>query len=126
MTVVLDASALLALVGHEAGWEAVEDVLDRAIMSAVNLAEVFAKLEERRYSLERARDNLSSSGIEVVAFDEAAAYASGKLRMTTRLAGLSLGDRACLALAAARDAPALTADRTWAKLDLGLDIRLIR
>jgi PIN domain nuclease of toxin-antitoxin system len=126
MTMVLDASALLALVTREPGWEAVDAALDGAIMSAVNLAEAFAKLEERRYGSDRARANISSSGIEVVPFDEAAAYESGKLRMATRAAGLSLGDRACLALAATRKAPVLTTDRAWVRLNLGFDIRLVR
>lgn len=126
MTVVLDASALLALVAHEPGWEAVDAALDGAIMSAVNLAEAFAKLEERRYGLDRARTNVVASGIEIVPFDETAAFETAKLRPMTRRLGLSLGDRACLALAAGRKLPALTTDRIWAKLDLGLDIRVLR
>jgi PIN domain nuclease of toxin-antitoxin system len=126
MTVVLDASALLALVAHEPGWETVDAALDGAIMSAVNLAEAFAKLEERRYGLDRARANVAASGIEIVRFDEAAAVETARLRPMTRRQGLSLGDRACLALAAERKLPVLTTDRAWAALDLGLDVRVVR
>lgn len=126
MTVVLDASALLALLHEEVGWQVVDCVVEGSIMSAVNLAEVFSKLEERSYDLDRARGNIASSGIEIVPFDELAAFASGKLRATTRKAGLSLGDRACLALAQARKLPVLTTDRAWTKLEIPVEIRPIR
>ena len=123
--IVLDASALLAVVNQEPGWQAV--VAYRAPMiSAVNLAEVYAKLEERGSPSSHARSNLAASGVEVITFDETQAYLSGQLRMSTRRAGLSFGDRACLAAAMSRDLPVLTGDRSWATLDVGIEVGLFR
>ena len=62
----------------------------------------------------------------MVRFDRTAAYRAGLLRVATRQAGLSFGDRACLALAAERGVPALTADRRWSELALDIDVRLVR
>jgi PIN domain nuclease of toxin-antitoxin system len=124
--VVLDASALLTLLHQEVGWQIVDRAVDGSVMSAVNLAEVFSKLEERSYELDRARANIASSGIEIVPFDEQAAFEVGKLRTATRAAGLSLGDRACLALARTRSLPVLTTDRAWTKLDIGVEVRAVR
>ena len=126
MTAVLDASALLALLHEEPGWQTVDQAIEGSVMSAVNLAEVVSKLEERSYGTDRARANIAASAIEIVPFDEQAAFESGRLRTATRKAGLSLGDRACLVLARTRKLPVLTTDRAWTKLDIGVEIRAIR
>jgi PIN domain nuclease of toxin-antitoxin system len=126
VTIVLDSSAILAVFHREPGWERVDAEIDDAIISAVNLAEVVAKVEDRGYPSERVRANLAGSALRIVAFDEDAAYLTGRLRPSTRMAGLSLGDRACLALAMAHDLPVMTADRAWAKLDLGIEVRVFR
>lgn len=76
--------------------------------------------------VEKAVRQFHRLGLEVVPFGEADALASAELRTSTRHAGLSLADRACLALAIRENAPVITADRAWARLDLGLDIQLIR
>lgn len=121
---VVDASALLALLNRESGEERVADALaDDAAMSAVNLSEVVAKLIDAGRREAEIRAAIEPLGILIIEFDADAAFAAGLLRRTTRQTGLSLGDRACLAVAQQLDAPALTADRTWADLDLGdLDI----
>lgn len=124
--IVLDASALLAVFNNEAGADRVIAVLPVAVISAVNLAEVVTKLQERGMPDDRIRANIAALELSVDPFGEAMAIETGLLRTTTHAAGLSLGDRACLALAHARRAPAFTADRSWTTLDMSADIELIR
>jgi len=126
MSVVLDSSALLAFIQAESGGEAVAGVVGEALMSSVNLAEVITKLVERTGSLEIARMALGMASVDVVDFDRPQAEQAGLLVKTTRSHGLSLGDRACLALAMREGVPVLTADRIWAKLKLNIEVRLIR
>ena len=124
--VVFDSSAILALVHRERGAEIVQLHAGSAIVSAVNVGELGARLVDRGMSEPQIRTILDSIGVDVVPFDEEQAYMSAALRSHTRVKGLSLGDRACLALAKVRGVPALTADRIWATIDVGVDIRLIR
>ncbi len=124
--VVLDASAILALLNDEPGAAAVAAALEDAVVSAVNLSEVVAKLLEVGLSREEADEALGGLGLEVQPFDETAAWAAGALRAATRRTGLSLGDRACLALARELGVPALTADAAWLKAATGADVRLVR
>jgi ribonuclease VapC len=126
MTVVLDASALLAVFHKETGWEQVDRELDDAVISAVNFSEVIAKVEERGYPSDMIRESLAGSSLDIAPFDEPAAYVAGKLRPSTKAAGLSFADRVCLALAKMRTLPVLTADRRMTTLDLGLEVRVIR
>jgi ribonuclease VapC len=124
--VVLDASALLAILNRESGADEVAAHLPRALVSTVNLSEVVAVLVTHGMpgaAVHRAIDGLA---LTVVDFDAEQAYAAGFLRVATRASGLSLGDRACLSLAAQLEIPVLTADRCWTELDLGLDVHLIR
>jgi len=109
-SVVLDASALLALVYAEPGSDVVGALLPNARISAVNLSEVAAKLAEGGMTAPDIHAALDGLGLSVVPFDADLAYAAGLLRAATKAAGLSLGDRACLALAARLGLPALTAD----------------
>lgn len=124
--IVLDASALLAVFNDEAGAERVIERLAVATISAVNLAEVAAKLQERGMPDDRVRANIEALELTIEPFGESQAIEAGLLRAVTRSAGLSLGDRACLAFARQRGVPALTADRAWKKLDLGVLIELVR
>jgi PIN domain nuclease of toxin-antitoxin system len=124
--VVLDASALMAVLREEPGAAAVEAVLDHAAISAVNLSEVQAKLVERGTAAELAWSSLVDLDLEVIDFDVSQARVAGDLRSLTRAQGLSLGDRACLALAQALGLPAMTADRAWAGLAVGIEIRTVR
>jgi PIN domain nuclease of toxin-antitoxin system len=124
--IVLDASALMAVLREEPGAAAVEAVLDDAAISAVNLSEVQAKLVERGTAAELAWSSLIDLDLDVVDFDAAQARIAGDLRALTRAQGLSLGDRACLALAQALGLPAMTADRAWAGLEVGIEIRTVR
>ncbi len=126
--VVLDASAVLALVYREPGHDQVLDRLPGAVISSVNWAEIVAKLAQRQHpDPAAAAEAVRALGIEVIAFSTAHAVRAGLLWSSTRAAGLSLGDRACLALAAATpDAVTLTSDRAWVNLAIDTTIQLIR
>ena len=123
---MLDASALLALVHREAGAERVKAALPAAVLSTVNLAEVVTKLVERGMPPDDIADLLQSFDLDLHAFDETLAFETGVLRASTRGRGLSLGDRACLALARRLGASVLTADRAWQGLALGVPIEMLR
>lgn len=124
--VVLDSSALLCLLNDEPGVARVAAALPNAAISAVNLSEAVAKLRERGLSAVEVRAALAGLSLDVRPFAGEQAYAAGDLRPATRALGLSLGDRACLALAAELGQPALTADRDWSKLELGIEIEVVR
>lgn len=123
---VLDASALLAASLGELGGERVEAVIPRSCISAVNLAEVMARLQRDGADLSIYLQELGQTGLEIVPFDLEQAALTAGLLPRTRPYGLSLGDRACLALAIGRGLPIVTADRVWAELGLPVDVRLIR
>jgi PIN domain nuclease of toxin-antitoxin system len=116
--VVLDSSAILALINLEKGHEKVQATLPQASISSVNLAEVLSKFAERNLSVEESYEDLMQLGLRVVDFDSEQAQKTADLRPATRHLGLSLGDRACLALAKSLKATAVTADRAWAGLKI--------
>ena len=123
---VLDASALLALLNAEKGADRVQDLLPQAVISAVNLAEVVTRLSAIGMPEAEIRNTLALLGLETIPFGEEQAYQAGLLYPPTQPLGLSLGDRACLALAKTTTATAVTADRAWGDLDIGIAINLIR
>lgn len=123
---VLDSSAVLAIAFDEQGGRDLARILPLGAISAVNATEVVSRLIDRGEEAEGAREVFSAFGLEVVAFDSEQAHAAAALRKATRQAGLSLGDRACLALADARSARVITADRAWADLNVGVEIEVIR
>ena len=124
--VVLDASALLALLNAETGSELVAEALPVATISTVNLSEVVAKLADAGMPDEAIREALQGLHLDADPFDLEQAYEAGLLRASTRDMGLSLGDRACLGLAQRLNLPALTADRTWHQLPIGVQVNVIR
>jgi ribonuclease VapC len=123
---VLDASAILALLHNETGADAVADLLDEAAISAVNVAEAGARLVDSGMPPPLAGEAIRALGLEIVPFDAELAQASTALRQGTRHLGLSLGDRACLALAQKLSVPAVTADRAWQDLGAPISVTLIR
>jgi len=125
---VLDASALLALVLGEPGADKVAMALGDAAISAVNLAEVTSQYALRGSAADEIREMMSQFSAYIVPFDEELALAAGALTPVTKPAGLSLGDRACLALALRLGAKALTGDRAWVRVAdaVGVEVELIR
>lgn len=125
--VVLDASALLALLFNEAGADIVAGRLATCVIGAVNLSEVAAKLADHGMPEAAIALTFGEFDLDVRPFDVDQARVAGAMRGPTRALGLSLGDRACLALAHQLQAVAFTADRDWAKLELdGIRVKLIR
>jgi ribonuclease VapC len=122
--IVLDASALLALLQEEPRADEVERLLDGALMSCVNLSEVFQKAEQHHVGTEGLEFDLEALGIEFREFDVASARATAAIWSAG--SGLSLGDRACLALARRTGATAVTTDGRWADAGVEVDLRVIR
>jgi PIN domain nuclease of toxin-antitoxin system len=120
---VLDASALLALILDEPGADVVQAALDQEVLlSVINFAEVIGRAERAGIKPEDARNGIFALPLQLVHLDEKMAFEMGKLAGV----GRPLGDCACLATAKVLEADALTADKVWAKLKIGLKIRLIR
>ena len=126
MSIVFDSSALLAITFEEEGAEIATQALNDGIISAVNASEVITRYVDLGASEEEALTSFRAFGLEIYPFDESLAIATGLMRSVTRDAGLSLGDRACLALAIREHSSVLTADRAWATLDLDIVVELIR
>ncbi|AEV16783.1 hypothetical protein TCCBUS3UF1_17430 [Thermus sp. CCB_US3_UF1] len=123
---LLDASALLAYLQRESGFEVVRQALrEGAAISAVNLAEVVGKLKGRGKDADRIVARLLAMGLEVVPFTLEEALEAGALDPLTRPLGFSLGDRACLATGKVRGLEILTTDRAWSQIP-GVRIRVVR
>jgi len=123
---VLDSSAILALFEKEQGWEKVRAALPDGIVSSLTLAEVVTRLTLRGgkpWQVAAAWDDLR---LFVETFDDARARVAGLLVDKTRSLGLSLADRACLALARELGLPVVTADRSWREVQIGVEVVLIR
>lgn len=129
---VLDASAFLAYLGNEAGADVVADAIaGGATISTVNLAEALSTLAARgrdpaAVAAELTDRGLLDGAITVEPFIAADSVEAARLRPLTRSVGLSLADRACLALARRLSVRVLTADQAWSGLDLGVDVEAIR
>ncbi|GAA1838554.1 PIN domain-containing protein [Pseudonocardia alni subsp. carboxydivorans] len=123
---VLDASAVLAWLRAEPGADVVESYLEAAVISAVNLSEVYQKLAQRGVDADRTLRQLRTLGIGIEPVTAADAVTAATLWPATRTAGLSLGDRCCLALATRLAGPAVTADTAWTQLDVGVAVVPIR
>lgn len=123
---VLDSSALLAIVFNEPGEDRASELVGNALISAVNLSEAAAKMNERGFDPDETSALLGGLGFNVATFAEADAYDAGRLCNATKKAGLSFGDRACLALALREGVGVVTADRAWAEIDVGVAVEMIR
>jgi PIN domain nuclease of toxin-antitoxin system len=123
---VLDSSAILAVVFNETGGDVVLPHLRGGILSTVNLAEVHTRLVLRGVGADFAWRRVVSFGFEISFFDDLQARLAGELVTQTRPYGLSLGDRACLALAIQRKGTVYTTDAAWKKLNLGIEVEVIR
>jgi ribonuclease VapC len=123
---LLDTSAFLAFANREPGGDRVQAVLRTSFISAVNASEVIGKLTGQGFSLDEAEKYLVQFVKGVIPFDNQHAVLAASFLPATRALGLSLGDRACLALAKQLGLPVLTADQVWSKLDIGVSIEVIR
>lgn len=125
-TVVLDASALAALLLGEPGSDAVEAALPNALINAVNLAEVLIVLTRRGIDVGSAERILDSLALDVMPTDAVLAPEIARIAAETRSKGLSLGDCVCLATARMTELRVLTADRAWATLEVGVQVTVVR
>ena len=124
--VVVDASAILALLNQETGSEEVLRFIGKAAISTVNLSEVIAKLADAGIPEEDIRQILSNLNLEVIDFNEEQALKAGMLRPNTKSIGLSFCYRACLALGIILNQPVLTTDRLWGSINVGVEVRVVR
>lgn len=124
--IALDASALLAFLLRERGHERVAELLGEACMSTVNFSEVLGRFAHAGQDVVPIARRLLATPIELVDFSTQRAVMAAALVPATRAEGLSLGDRACLALARERRIRAITADKAWRRLDLGIEIETVR
>jgi PIN domain nuclease of toxin-antitoxin system len=123
---VLDSSAILAVFFNEPGAEIVIPILHGALLSTINLAEIHTRMLESGAQAQQSWNWITNLQCEVCFFTDEHARVAAELRPITRPLGLSLGDRACLALAIERKATVYTTDRVWKSLDLGIEIEVIR
>ena len=126
--VVLDASAIVAVILKEPGMEKVIPTLSFACISAINRTEALTIVARRLglSSLEEAREKVDPLETEVISFDPDQSNLAADIHIRTRKLGLSIGDCSCLALAKTKNLPVLTSDKDWAKLDIGVHVRMIR
>ncbi|MGV6817485.1 MAG: type II toxin-antitoxin system VapC family toxin [Thiotrichales bacterium] len=126
MSIVLDASALLALLHNEPGSSAVAAVIGDAMISTVNWSEVLQKAKQREVDTDGMAQDFMAIGLQLEAFTADHATLTAGLWFATRQHGLSFADRACIALALHQNKPIMTADRAWKKLNLKTPLRVIR
>jgi PIN domain nuclease of toxin-antitoxin system len=125
-TSVLDSSAVLAVIFNEPGGEKVVDLLQGGLLSTVSLAEIHTRLLLDGRPADFAWNRILSMGFDVCFFDDEQARLAAEMIGKARPFGLSLGDRACLALAIQRHAKVYTTDRAWMSLPLGIEVEVIR
>lgn len=124
--IILDASALIALIANEKGADIVTKYLPNAVMSTVNITEVITRIIKAGASFDEAQIIVDSLIHTKVSFTDQQAMLAGKIVTDTKKHNLSLGDRACLALAMNKELPVLTADKVWSKLKIGVKVEQIR
>lgn len=124
--IVFDSSVLIAILRQEPGSEVGEQSLNDALISTVNLAEVATYLARNSVPPETIDRALTAFPIEVIPFDREQGLIAGCLYPACKSLGLSLGDRACLALAKSKSLPVLTADKAWLELEIDVDVSSIR
>lgn len=128
--IVIDTSAVIALINREEGFEVVEKHIGNAVISSVNFSEVITVLNRELFETEEGRAEglklIKNTFSHIIGFDDEQAIIAASFDPLTRKYGLSLGDRACLALAQQQKLPVLTADKIWKELGLSIEVQLIR
>ena len=125
-SVVLDASAVIAVLNSEPGAELVLGVLAGSVISSVNYSEVLKKTIEQCQEIRRVAALLQGYRVEIIPFDEALAAASATLFLETKQHGLSFADRACLALGVQRNCRVFTSEKRMGLVSLPIKVKLIR
>lgn len=123
---ILDASAVLAWLREESGASLVSDMLQEGAMTAANLAELLSKLVDLGFSEKDRRAILEALNMDVLPVDAEMAWAAASLRASSKHLGLSLGDRMCLAAGIIHHSPVVTAEHAWCKLDLPIEVIMVR
>ena len=126
MSIVFDSSVVIAILKQEVGYQNAEFFLEDALISAVNYAEVVECITRLGYANEEIKVVLQKFPFKVISLNHSLAEAIGLMSRETKKYGLSLGDRACLALAIDKQLPVLTADRVWANLDVPIEVKQLR
>lgn len=126
MSSVLDASAVLAVLRNEPGADRVRDQLHGALVSSVNLSEVYYKAWDNGAAREAVRWAIDNLPIQSIPFDAEQAVVAASIRAQTLIKGISFADRACLALGLTKGLPVVTSDDRWSALEIGVEVRLFR
>jgi PIN domain nuclease of toxin-antitoxin system len=125
--IVFDSSVLIMLFAKEPGYEVVRQNMKHAIISAINIAEVYKYcIEVQNLSEDDCKDLIKLCGIKIIDFCEEQALISAKIVKNTKQYGLSLGDRGCIALAILKNCPILTYDKIWQKVNLNIEFIMAR
>lgn len=125
--IVFDSSALIMLFAKEPGYEVVRQNMKHAIISTINIAEVYKYcIEVQNLSEDDCKDLIKLCGIKIIDFCEEQALISAKIVKNTKQYGLSLGDRGCIALATLKNCPILTCDKIWQKVNLNIEFIMAR
>jgi PIN domain nuclease of toxin-antitoxin system len=125
--IVFDSSALIMLFAKEPGYESIRQYMKYAIISTINIAEVYKYcIEVQNLTEEDCKNLIKLSGIKIIDFCEEQALISAKIIKVTKPYGLSLGDRGCLALGLLNNTPILTCDKIWGKVDLNVEFIMAR
>ena len=124
--IVLDASAIIAYLAKEEGTEIVERHLPFSVISTVNHTEIYSYFIRNGYTFNEAKQLIDPLGYELVDYDVEQSQIAAQLLPKTKALGLSLADRACLALAKSRNLPVMTSDKKWKDLNIGVKIKLFR
>ena len=125
--IIFDASAVIALLAKEKGFEVIKKHLKNAVISSVNASEVYKYcIDKKNLTLDECKSIMDISGIKVLDFNDNQALIAGDLYPKTKEFGLSLGDRACIALAVDKEYPVLTCDKIWEKTNLGINFIMVR
>jgi PIN domain nuclease of toxin-antitoxin system len=125
--IVFDSSVLIMLFAKEPGYEKIRGYMRYAIISSINIAEVYKYcLEVQNLTEDDCRNLIKLTGIKIIDFCEEQALITAKIIKQTKQYGLSLGDRACIALAMLKDYQILTCDKIWQKVDLDVEFIMAR
>lgn len=125
--IVFDSSVLIALFAKEKGFEIIKQHLKNAIISSVNIAEVYKYcIDIQKLTEDECKDIVNISGVKIIEFDQEQALITARIYPKTKEYGLSLGDRACISLAIEKECSVLTCDKIWEKVNLDIEFIMAR